>query len=343
MPTKRAWFHVWDADDNRPPLVDGEFEIYGRFAGDDGDLDGHVAPADCNDANAAIFPGAVDVLDNGVDEDCSGADAENQDRDGDGVFRSADCNDGNGSVRPGAADIPDNGVDEDCSGADAINFDRDGDGAARPGDCNDANPAIRPGAKDIPLNKIDEDCSGKDGAFPTLTSGVLPTWDIKGSRLTLVNLQITQQFPKGLKVKMLCKGSRCPFKSKSLKVGKLRRNAATAISSLSRRRAEVPSRTNTRGLGVGARLQHEDQPARAEGAQDPCQPAVLCPSGQDEGAEDLHLNCPIRSNDGPDLLQADLLGLTVSKLSGLASASQGCRTEGSGRRRCGAVEGRDAQ
>ena len=235
VPSKRAWLTVWDADDNRSPLADGEYEIYGRFVGDDGDLDGFVVPDDCNDADAAIHPGAVDVLDNGVDEDCTGTFAENLDRDGDGSTRPADCNDGNASVRPGAADVADNGVDEDCNGADAVNFDRDGDGAARPGDCNDANAAIRPGAKDIPLNGVDEDCAGGDASFPNLTSGILPTWDIKGSRVRLVNLQITQQFPKGLKAKITCKGARCPFKSKTLKVGKVRRNAASAISSLSKK------------------------------------------------------------------------------------------------------------
>jgi hypothetical protein len=235
VPSRRAWFHVWSADDNRPPLADGEFEIYGRFAGDDGDLDGFPAPGDCDDANAAVHPGAVDILDNGVDEDCTGTFAENLDRDADGSQRPADCDDGNANVRPGAADAPDNGVDEDCNGADAINLDRDGDGAARPGDCNDGNPAIRPGAKDIARNGVDEDCVGGDASLQTLTSGVLPTWDVKGSRLTLVNLQITQQFPKGLKVKITCKGSKCPFKSKALKLGKVRRNAAPAISSLSKK------------------------------------------------------------------------------------------------------------
>ncbi len=120
--TRRAWLHVWEADDNRPPTADNEFELFGRLAGDDGDLDGAVVPADCDDADAAIRPGARGVIDNGIDEDCSGADTEDLDRDADGSVRPADCNDANGAVRPGAADVTDNGLDEDCSGADAVNL-----------------------------------------------------------------------------------------------------------------------------------------------------------------------------------------------------------------------------
>jgi hypothetical protein len=41
----------------------------------DADRDGSPAGADCNDASAAIHPGAIDVPGNRVDEDCSGADA----------------------------------------------------------------------------------------------------------------------------------------------------------------------------------------------------------------------------------------------------------------------------
>ena len=48
---RRGWLQVWEGDDNRPPLADNEFEIYGRFIGDDFDLDGFAVPVDCNDGN----------------------------------------------------------------------------------------------------------------------------------------------------------------------------------------------------------------------------------------------------------------------------------------------------
>jgi hypothetical protein len=84
--------------------------------GKDGDGDGFSSAVDCNDANPAIHPGAVDVPENGVDEDCSGSDARILDRDRDGFPVPLDCNDGNAKVHPGAVEIRGNAVDENCDG-----------------------------------------------------------------------------------------------------------------------------------------------------------------------------------------------------------------------------------
>ena len=52
--------------------------------GIDGDSDGFSSAVDCNDDAANIFPGAPEVFDNGIDENCDGRDNPNLDRDGDG-------------------------------------------------------------------------------------------------------------------------------------------------------------------------------------------------------------------------------------------------------------------
>ena len=63
-------------------------------------------PADCNDANPGIRPGAPDAPDDGVDQDCSGTDATNLDVDGDGSPRPQDCNDADRRSAPAPARWP---------------------------------------------------------------------------------------------------------------------------------------------------------------------------------------------------------------------------------------------
>ncbi|MDP2308837.1 MAG: putative metal-binding motif-containing protein [Pseudomonadota bacterium] len=121
------------------------------------DGDGYPATVDCDDGDAATFPGADEHCD-GADQDCDGKvdeDAVDEplwylDEDGDGygdprvsdrgcepeegfVAEGTDCNDGAAEVNPGAAETC-NRIDDDCDGAidddpaDAPVYYPDGDG-----------------------------------------------------------------------------------------------------------------------------------------------------------------------------------------------------------------------
>ena len=77
-------------------------------------MTGSENEGDCDDGSAEI-PGASDVPNDGIDQDCDGVDAD-VDEDGDGDGSRTDCNDNDLSVYTGAPETPFDGIDQDCDG-----------------------------------------------------------------------------------------------------------------------------------------------------------------------------------------------------------------------------------
>jgi hypothetical protein len=111
-----------------PAEVDGDADGFLACAGFvDAGL-GLVGGGDCDDATAAVFPGAAEICD-GVDTDCSGsAPSDEVDADGDGQLACAECDDSRPERYVGAPELCD-GFDTDCDGVkpnDEIDWDLDG-------------------------------------------------------------------------------------------------------------------------------------------------------------------------------------------------------------------------
>jgi len=154
---------------------------------------------DCNDANAAINPGAIEVCDsidnncNGQIDECSAGHACSNsglcltDSDGDGIVDiddncistpnpgQADCNNNNlgdacDTINPDAQETCGNKIDDNCNGKidesciTCTDYDKDGyfkqGGFCGPKDCNDYRSSMHPGATEL-CNGRDDDCDGK--------------------------------------------------------------------------------------------------------------------------------------------------------------------------------------
>lgn len=80
----------------------------------DRDRDGYIAPDDCNDGDAAAYPGRGEVC-NGKDDNCDGRIDEGWDQDADGVTScGGDCNDADALVSPRAQETC-NERDDNCN------------------------------------------------------------------------------------------------------------------------------------------------------------------------------------------------------------------------------------
>jgi hypothetical protein len=75
---------------------------------------------DCDDGDAAVYPGALKICD-GKDSNCDGKRdfSTDKDEDGDGVpMCGGDCNDSDSSINPDAEEICGDGIDQDCNSSD---------------------------------------------------------------------------------------------------------------------------------------------------------------------------------------------------------------------------------
>ena len=143
-----------DAGDPAIVDFDGTRSDIGAFGGPgaagldalltDGDGDGYLAIADCDDTNAAVHLGAVEVC-NGIDDDCDRiVDARDFAADAGQLYVDADL-DGHGDLSsPAGSGCPSTGL------------------APSSDDCADLDPAMFPGALDVPDDGIDQDCDGVD-------------------------------------------------------------------------------------------------------------------------------------------------------------------------------------
>ncbi|MBM4342920.1 MAG: putative metal-binding motif-containing protein [Deltaproteobacteria bacterium] len=82
------------------------------------DMDGFLAPDDCNDKEPSINPKGKDKCGDGIDQDCKDGDAvctPQNDQDNDGWPEPVDCEDSTEKISPGAKELC-NAIDDDCDG-----------------------------------------------------------------------------------------------------------------------------------------------------------------------------------------------------------------------------------
>ncbi|MDD5043113.1 MAG: MopE-related protein [Patescibacteria group bacterium] len=137
-------------------------------------IDKDCGGTDCDDGDNGIYPGALDTVGDGIDQNCDGRDGVDADSDTYASIASGgtDCDDGNNSIHPNADDNDTDAVDENCDGkfGGALAGDVDADDYAALGtdgvtvvDCDDDEALAYPNNPTDKLDSIDNDCDGWDG------------------------------------------------------------------------------------------------------------------------------------------------------------------------------------
>lgn len=176
-----------------------------------GEARGDLPAGDCDDSNPDRWPGAAEIPDDGIDQDCDGGEVCFTDEDDDGVrtdllvlsanlscgdvgegradVRSGDCDDHDALVHPVALDVAGDGVDSDCDGIELCFIDADGDGhgglgtvVSLDGDCDDAGEA----APGLVMDDCDDSVAAVfPGAVEEVSDGV--DQDCDGDELCFVD------------------------------------------------------------------------------------------------------------------------------------------------------------
>ncbi|NCG17595.1 MAG: hypothetical protein GWP91_01080, partial [Rhodobacterales bacterium] len=126
------------------------------------DVDGDgvtLAAGDCNDDNADIFPGNIEVTCDDIDNDCDDLTPDAFDADSDGVDQCTDCDDNNDGIFPGNIEVTCDGFNNDCDDGTLDSPDLDGDGVGACQDCDDNNPLVSPLVSEVACDGIDNDCN----------------------------------------------------------------------------------------------------------------------------------------------------------------------------------------
>ena len=145
--------------------------VAGTVSFADADGDGYTSDVDCNDADAAINPGATEIC-NGMDDNCNGDIDE-----GAGATWYADADGdtyGDAASTTVACDMPEGYV------ADAT-------------DCNDADAAVNPGATEV-CNGIDDNCDGNIDEGIDLSIAISPDGVITLCKPDAITLEATAGF-----------------------------------------------------------------------------------------------------------------------------------------------------